>query len=335
MAARKVKTRAPRKNKRAELAGEQLTLDQAIPSCEAHLAAYIDSLSVERNASKHTIRSYNTDLEAYLSWCARNDVDPLKVTHRELRAYLGELDAARYARTTINRHLSSIRGFYQWLNVKGVISTDPASVLSGPKQNKHLPHVLRADDMKRLLAVHDDKDFMGKTREQTHEDMRDQAVLELLYACGARISEAAALCLQDIDLQAGLVKLFGKGRKERIVPLHNLCVKSLSRYISVARPQLLGNSASDRLFISSRGAPMSADSLRKMFKKTVRLAGLDDSLSPHDMRHTFATDLLDGQADLRSVQEMLGHASLSTTQVYTHLSPARLKQAHSQAHPRA
>ena len=310
--------------------------DAAAPSrIEALVDEYVETLRVERVASPHTIRSYRTDIEAYLRWCTRHDVDPLNGTHRQLRSYLGELDAARYARATINRHLSSLKGFYGWMSMRGLVAVDPSSVLSGPKLRRHLPHVLRGDEMDRLLAVHGPVDERGEAREQSLTDMRDQAILELLYACGARISEAASLRVGDIDFTARLVKLFGKGRKERIVPLHELCVGTLQTYLRDARPVLLGGKASDRLFISTRGNPMSADAMRKMFKATVRQAGLDDRLSPHDMRHTFATDLLDGEADLRSVQEMLGHASLSTTQIYTHLSAARLKEAHTQAHPRA
>lgn len=336
--ARAIKTRAPkRKREEAEKASSHVEADACIDSnrMKALLDSYIDSLAVERAASPHTIRSYKTDLDAFLRWCERRSVDPLATTHRKLRSYLGELDAAQYERTTVNRHLSSLKGFYAWLNVTGVIATDPAAVLSGPKQNRHLPHVLMQDEMDRLLCVHAPTDFMGHEREQTVTDMRDQAVLEFLYACGARISEAANLTLSDVDFSSGLVKLFGKGKKERIVPLHDLCTETLKRYLVESRPELLGEKTSEMFFISNTGKPMSADSMRKMFKRTVREAGLDDSLSPHDMRHSFATDLLAGDADLRSVQEMLGHASLSTTQIYTHLSTSRLKEEHGRAHPRA
>ncbi len=299
------------------------------------IEGYLNELSVEQGASQHTIRSYKTDLEAYLRWCKRVRIDPLSVTHKQLRSYLAEMDAARYARTTINRRLSSLRGFYAWLRLTGAIGADPASILTGPKQGRHLPHVLQAGEMERLLCVHGPIDEFGKPREQTLSDLRDQAILEFLYACGARISEAAGLRLADVDFTSKLVKVLGKGNKERIVPLHDLCIQTLRVYLEKARPELLAGKQTDRFFVSNRGNPMSADSMRKMFKETVRDAGLDDGLSPHDMRHTFATDLLDGDADLRSVQEMLGNASLSTTQIYTHLSPARLKDAHSQAHPRA
>ncbi len=297
---------------------------------------YVEYLVAERGYSEHTVRNYTADIDAFLRWCARHDVDPLDTTHRQLRAYLGEMDAAQYSRATVNRRLSSLRGFYRWMNLVGAMDADPAEALSGPKRGKHLPHVLKQAEMERLLSMHAPVDANGQPREQTPEDMRDQALLEFLYACGARISEAAALRVGDVDFESHLVKLFGKGRKERIVPLHDLCVDAMRRYAEVARPALLeGKTATDRFFISARGNPMTADTMRVRFKTLVRQAGLEGNVSPHDMRHTFATDLLDGNADLRSVQEMLGHASLSTTQVYTHLSTSRLKDAHHQAHPRA
>lgn len=298
------------------------------------LGRFGDSLYVEQNASDHTVRAYLTDLDAFMRWCDRNDIDAFAATHRQLRSYLGELDEARYARTSINRHLSSLRAFYRWLNITGQMDSDPASALSGPKQSRHLPHVIQPDEMVRLLRIHSAVDAAGNSRMQTPQDMRDQALLEFLYACGARISEASNLGVGDVDFSSRLVKVFGKGRKERIVPLHALCVDAMRLYVSEARPVLLDGKASEFFFISNRGSRMSTNSIRAMFKQTVRAAGLDERLSPHDMRHTFATDLLDGGADLRSVQEMLGHASLSTTQIYTHVSPSRLKQVHEQAHPR-
>lgn len=332
--ARNVKTRASRKRADVRAAVSQDALDDGRHA--ALLDGYLESLRYERGYSEHTIRNYRQDLEAYLRWCTRKDVDPLAATHRQLRAYLGEMDAARYARSTVNRRLSSLRGFYRWMNLVGVTDKDPAEALSGPKQGRHLPQVLKAAEMERFLSVHGPLDANGEVREQTPEDMRDQALFEFLYACGARISEAAGLTLADVDFNARLVKLFGKGRKERIVPLHDLCIDAMRAYLREARPQLIaGKPQTERFFVSNRGAPMSADAMRKRFKATVRAAGLDDRLSPHDMRHTFATDLLDGNADLRSVQEMLGHATLSTTQIYTHLSASRLKEAHHQAHPRA
>ena len=332
--AREVKTRASRGRTPSDGGEGAPAFDSN--EVNALVDGYVESLRVERGYSVHTLRNYRADLDAFLRWCSRRDVDPLATTHRELRAYLAEMDAARYARSTMNRRLSSIRGFYRWLNLEGILDSDPAEALDGPKQRRHLPHVLKKGDMQRLLSVHSAVDLEGEPREQTPQDVRDQALLEFLYACGARISEASSLTVSDVDFQERLVKLFGKGGKERIVPLHGLCIDAMDAYLKVARPQLLeGKPPTDRFFVSNTGKPMSADSMRAVFKATVRAAGLDDRFSPHDMRHTFATDLLDGNADLRSVQEMLGHASLSTTQVYTHLSVSRLKDIHHQAHPRA
>lgn len=322
--------------------------DEAIAKARFLVEDFCFELEAERNASTHTVRAYSQDLGAYVDWCARREIDPLSATHRDLRAFLADLDKARYERTTINRHLSSLRGFFRWLNVTGVIDADPASILQGPKQNKHLPHVIRPNDMVALLSVHSSAvrsaldgraahEALGIPSEQARNiavEMRDQAILEFLYACGARVSEASGLKLADVDFSQRQVKVFGKGGKERIIPLHELCIEAMKRYMHDARPVLLRDRASQYFFVSSRGNQMGTDAMRKMFKETVRAAGLDESLSPHDMRHTFATDLLDGGADLRSVQEMLGHASLSTTQIYTHLSPTRLKQVHKQAHPR-
>lgn len=307
--------------------------------CDARLVELVDGfcdvLRFERNASAHTVRAYRIDLDDFLRWSAREGIDPLTATHRQLRRYLGELDRAQYSRTTINRRLSALRGFYRWLNVTGKTDADPASVLQGPKQPKSLPHVIRAADMVKLLSVYGKRDAQGRPREQSHADMRNQALLEFLYACGARVSEASGLLEADVDLARAQVKVFGKGSKERIIPLHAMAVSSMRSYATVARPHLLKGRPCSFFFVSTRGNRMGTDAMRKMFKDALRAAGLDETLSPHDMRHTFATDLLDGGADLRSVQEMLGHASLSTTQIYTHLSADRLKTVHAQAHPRS
>lgn len=320
------------RSERAPSDGAAAGLD---PRMEEMVDAFCDSLRIERNASVHTVRAYRVDLMDFVRWSGREGVAPLSATHRQLRRYLGELDRAQYSRTTINRRLSALRGFYRWLNVTGATDMDPASVLQGPKQPKSLPHVIKPADMAKLLSVHGKRDAEGREREQSHVDMRNQALLEFLYACGARVSEASGLLEANVDFASGQVKVFGKGSKERIVPLHDMAVSSMRAYAIAARPHILKGRACDYFFVSTRGNRMGADAMRKMFKDALRSAGLDETLSPHDMRHTFATDLLDGGADLRSVQEMLGHASLSTTQIYTHLSAGRLKQVHAQAHPRS
>ncbi len=309
------------------------------PDADPGIASLVDSfceaLRVERNASAHTVRAYRVDLMDFARWSRREGVDPLAATHRQLRRYLGELDRAQYSRTTVNRRLSALRGFYRWLNVTGRSDTDPASLLQGPKQPKSLPHVIKPADMARLLSVYGKRDSRGRPREQSDSDMRNQALLEFLYACGARVSEASGLLVANVDFAEGQVKVLGKGSKERIVPLHDMALSSMRSYAASARLRLLNGRPCDRFFVSTRGNPMGPDAIRKMFKEALRRAGLDETLSPHDMRHTFATDMLEGGADLRSVQEMLGHASLSTTQIYTHVSPGRLKQVHAQAHPRS
>ena len=300
---------------------------------DEQVARFCDALRFERNASDHTVRAYRSDLSAYGAWAVARGLDPLHTTQRQVRSYMAAMDET-LARSTINRRLSSLRSFFRWLNVAEVVDENPASAVRGPKAPRHLPHVIKPADMERLLCVHGPCDASGNPRTQTAADMRDQAILEFLYATGARISEASGLTVDAVDYASGQVRLFGKGSKERIVPVHATALAAMRAYPGRARDEILSGRRCDRFFVTARG-PMSAAAMRAMFKQAVAVAGLDETLSPHAMRHSFATDVLDGGADLRSVQEMLGHASLSTTQIYTHLSTARLKEAHAQAHPRA
>lgn len=286
---------------------------------------FCNSLHIEKNASEHTSRNYKNDLESFALWAEREKLNPLKVTYRQLRGYLADMDSARYARSTINRRLSSLRSFFKWLDITDRASNNFASAMQGPKLRKHLPQVVRHDDMDRLIDVcHQEID----EAENKEIPIRDLAIIELMYATGARISEVASLKMKDVDFKLGQVKYFGKGQKERIVPVYPVAIAALSDYINVR------NSNSENVFIGARGGDMSADVIRKVFKNKCAKAGISNSVSPHTMRHTFASDVLDGGADLRSVQEMLGHASLSTTQIYTHLSAKKLKDVHTQAHPR-
>lgn len=308
-------------------AGDYMSASELVDGFCAHMR-------VERTASAHTIRAYRCDLESFFDWARRNDVDPLLVDHRGLRGYLSELDAAGYARSTINRRVSTLHGFYEWLVAEGHLQHDPSSSLSGPKMTRSLPRVIRPAEMERLLGVHADVDADGHPRNRTLEDVRDAALLELLYASGLRVAEASGLLLEDVDFRSGLVKVLGKRSKERIVPVHSAALRAMSLYVQEARPVFADGAAVPWFFLTRRGGRMSPDAIRKMFKSSVAAAGLDENLSPHSMRHSFATDVLGGGADLRSVQEMLGHASLSTTQIYTHVSPDRLKLVHKRAHPR-
>lgn len=299
------------------------------------LGSFLDSLKYERNFSEHTIRNYAVDVSDYLRWAKRNDIDPFTLSRRQARRYLGELDSAAYKRTTVNRRLSAVKAFFQWLRLTGVIEQDPFSGLSGPKCASRLPKAINPLDMERLLDVHANalEDLEPGTKEYAKE-VRDQALLELIYAAGLRISEASSLSVKNVDLDSGQVRVFGKGSKERIVPIHEQAIRYIDLYLKHGRWVLATSDSPNNLFLSPRGKAYSPDCIRRMFKQTLVEAGLDPTLSPHALRHSFATDVLVGGADLRSVQEMLGHSSLSTTQIYTHISAERLKDVHHQAHPR-
>ncbi len=281
-----------------------------------------------RGRAANTIKAYRGDLEAFCGWCSRQGVDPLEATHQDLRSYLGELSRAGYSPRTENRHLSAIRGVYGWMCAEGMATSDPAAALASPKQARKLPHTMTDDEVRALLATCDTS---------CAEGLRDRAFLEMLYATGARIAEVSALDVRDVDFRARQARLFGKGSKERIVPVYEVALDWLQRYLEEGRPELLVRAKvpTSALFVSTRGRRMSAAALRTVFERQVSSAGLDPTLTPHAMRHTYATELLGGGADMRSVQELLGHESLSTTQVYTHLSIERLKDAERLAHPRA
>lgn len=249
----------------------------------------------------------------------------------ELRGYLGDRQRLGDAPRTLAAHLSAIRSLYRWLNIEEIIDKDPAAALQSPKLPSTLPIVLSTSQLDLLFDAVDGS---------TPGGVRDGTMLELLIASGARISELARLCLNDFDRSHQALRLLGKGSKERIVPLYNKAFDSLDIYVRQARLTLLdkahcSQSDMNRLFISDRGRPMDAAALRRRFDLLVRKAGLPAGITPHTMRHTYATELLEGGADLRSVQELLGHSSLSTTQIYTHVSPERLRTAIHQAHPRA
>lgn len=299
---------------------EQDLLDEAIADWCAHLASV-------RRLSANTVRSYRQDLGSFSAWVRREGVAPLTLTHRELRGYLAELSRAGYAPTTVARRLSALRGLYRWMLREGRCPSAAVAAVASPKLSKTLPRTMSDSDADALIATCAGDDPV---------DLRDGAFLELLYATGARISEAAGLEVGSVDFARRQVTLFGKGSKERIVPLYERALDSLRAYLERGRPALLrAGRPTQALFLSTRGNPMTADALRARFERRVAEAGLDPSLTPHAMRHTFATELLSGGADLRSVQELLGHESLSTTQIYTHLSVDRLRDVALAAHPRA
>lgn len=291
--------------------------------------AYLAYLKDVRGLSAHTVRAYATDLNSFLLWCEREGVAPLASSRRTMRAYLSYLVASDYAERSVNRRISALRSFFGWIERSGEGSAQAVATLKSRKRSKELPKTMTDDEMQRLIESCD---------ASTPEGMRDRTLFELLYASGARISEAAGLKPSSIDFEQGQVRLFGKRSKERIVPLYDQALLSLAQYLREARPQLVAmrkaGAPADGLFVSSRGNNMSADALRRRFSEQKKVAGIKGDLTPHSVRHTFATELLSGGADLKAVQELLGHESLATTQIYTHLSIDRLKDATKQAHPR-
>lgn len=301
---------------------------------EGDLLAYVDDyiahIARYEGASPETVRAYTQHLEAYVRWCARCGVEGLSPTPRELRTYLSDFSAADYAPRTTSAHLSALRSFFRWLAEEGLVTSEVVSALSSPKLDKPLPHTLTLEQLERFMKAPDTS---------TPQGLRDAAMLELFIATGARISELASLDVSSIDLAGKSVRLFGKGSRERIVPLYDRACMACDHYLDNGRGELLRahaqTQAVTRFFISDRGKPMNAAALRYRFNALKTASGMPNDITPHAMRHTFATELLRGGADLRSVQELLGHVNLSTTQIYTHLTPDRLTTAVHRAHPRA
>jgi integrase/recombinase XerD len=230
------------------------------------------------------------------------------------------------APATLQRKIACLRSFYRHLRRDGILDHDPTSELRAPRSRQRLPKVLSRDEVARLLQ---------QPRGSSSGDVRDRALLETMYACGLRASEAIGLELSDVDLEAGILRARGKGSKERIVPIGTKAIESLNEYLDKARPRLVGDRDQPRLFVNLRGGGLSRQGLYKIVQGHARSAGLEHRMSPHTLRHTFATHLLAGGCDLRSLQEMLGHADIGTTQVYTHLSAERLRDVYFDAHPRA
>ncbi len=292
---------------------------------DTRVESFVRHLEVVRGLSPHTVRAYAADLGRYLEWADRTGVDPLDPTRRRLRAYLAEMELARYSRRTIARRLSAVRALFRYRVDVGLADTDPTSVLSAPPPKKRLPRVMSDDLVTALLVAPDPSQPTG---------VRDRVVLELLYASGMRVGELEALDVRDIDFAQGQVRVLGKGAKERLLPLHTHVLGLLRSYVHDTRPALASGDSGEALLLNARGGRLSADSVRRLMKRYLATVGGARSLSPHTVRHTFATHLLRNGADLRSVQELLGHVALSTTQLYTHLSRERLQQAHREAHPR-
>jgi integrase/recombinase XerC len=285
-----------------------------------HIADFLHHLERVKRVSPHTVRSYGADLEQFALFFGERGVGT--VTHQDLRQFLGHLVARRTARSSLARKLSAIRSWYRYLHREGVVAADPARLVATPRQEKRLPTVLTVDDALRLLQEPDTGAAAG---------LRDRAVLETLYSTGIRASELVGINHADVDRGERLVRVRGKGRKERIVPVGRKALDAIDAYRSAVR------SAPEEpaVFVNPSGKRLTVRSVQRIVERYRKKLGLARSASPHTLRHSYATHLLESGADLRSIQELLGHASLSTTQRYTHLNLDSLMEVYDQAHPRA
>lgn len=286
---------------------------------------FLDALWLEKGLSAHTRSAYASDLGHFNAWLHERGLE-LPVAGREaILDYLGWRMGQGYQARSTARFLSGARGFFRYLLREGLIAEDPTLLVELPKLGKPLPKSLSEQDVEALLATPDTGQALG---------MRDRTMLEVLYACGLRVSELVGLTLEQVNLRQGVVRVFGKGSKERLVPLGEEAIIWLERYLRQARAELLGGAPSDVLFPSRRGEQMTRQTFWHRIKVHAREAGISAALSPHTLRHAFATHLLNHGADLRVVQMLLGHSDLSTTQIYTHVARARLQELHARHHPR-
>lgn len=295
------------------------------------VAQFLRYLATERNASDLTIKAYREDLFGLIDWLEHEHQQPPAVdqlTPQDLRAFQAALQQADYARSTISRKLASMRSFYKFAQRQGMASSNPAKPLRNPRRQRKLPHVLSNAEMGRLLRTPPGGDPAG---------LRDRAILETMYSSGLRVSELVGLNDGDLDCEEQIVRVRGKGRKERISPLGSYAIRAIRRYQQVrtldASEAVKGPQAA--VFVNRFGKRLTTRSIGRMLEKHLAAAGLDSRTSPHTLRHSFATHLLDRGADIRSVQELLGHKSLVTTQIYTHVSAANLRAVYEKAHPRA
>lgn len=294
--------------------------------------AFMSYLQVERGASPRTVQSYRADLESYAGFSRGQGVEIAQADRSAVRRYLASLAYRGLSHATIARHFSTLRSFYRYLLREGVIASHPMTALTRPKLEKRLPSFLSADEVLELLEAP-----AGPQKDKRHEALalRDRAMFELLYASGVRVSELVAVDLGDVDLEGRRLRVWGKGSRERIALMGQPAAGAIALYLEAGRPLILGKDSGKALFLNSRGGRLSARHVRVAVLGQAQRIGLSKGVYPHMLRHSFATHLLEGGADLRSVQELLGHQNLGTTQIYTHVSQAQARQAYLEAHPRA
>lgn len=291
------------------------------------LMDYLHYLKVERGLSENTINSYGIDLKLFLEYLRENEIPSFKQVNKEVIVnYMQSEKNNNKANSSILRSVSSLRKFFQYLAQEKIIEKDPMLLIDTPKKKQHLPQVLTKEEVEKLLRSPNTGQVLG---------LRDRAMLELMYATGLRISEIINLKLEDLHLTMGTLQTLGKGHKERIVPVGDEAIKWVNRYLEEARPKLLKQKRSNYLFLNFHGNNLTRQGVWKNLKAEVRKAGIQKNITLHTLRHSFATHILENGADLRIVQELLGHADISTTQIYTHLSNKQLADIYNRAHPRA
>jgi len=289
---------------------------------QRYIEKFTNYLDVEKNSSPHTITNYTVDLEAFAVFLADRDIS--SVDHLFLRRFLADMRAKNYAKRTIARKLASLRTFFKFLYREGHIKINPITAVSTPKLDKRLPVVL---DEKKVTALINAPDTMVPA------GLRDKAILETLYSTGIRVSELVGLDDDDVDHISGIIKVLGKGRKERLTPIGDMASRAIRNYVESKSERSVKDKRA--VFLNKSGRRLTDRSVRRIVDKYIKLASIQEHISPHSLRHSFATHLLDRGADLRSVQELLGHMNLSTTQIYTHVTMERLREAYDKAHPRA
>jgi len=289
---------------------------------QRYVDKFINYLRVERNASEHTIANYRADLEMFGAFLGERGLEG--VDHLAIRRFLAELRSRNYSKRTVARKLASLRSLFRFLFREGLIKNNPITAVMTPKLDKKLPVFLDVDKVKTLLECPPADDVSG---------MRDRALLETLYSTGMRVSELVGLDTDDIDFISGVVKVFGKGKKERIVPIGEPALDAIRKYVDKRAAAKVRDK--DAVFLNKSGRRLTDRSVRRVIDKHIKACSIAEKISPHSLRHSFATHLLYRGADLRSVQELLGHMNLSTTQIYTHVTMDRLKAVYDRAHPRA
>lgn len=285
---------------------------------------FLDYLFIECGLAGTTVTAYQRDLAEFWACIKANGVEPADLCIQDVQTHLIELQR-RLSVSSIARHLASIKVFLRYLHAERILPRDVASLIESPKRWRTIPNVVRYEQVEAMLMAPDPADDLY---------LRDRSLLELLYATGIRATEAVDLTVAQVNLKLGYLRCMGKGRKERIVPIGQPAIQALDRYVEILRPRLLGERFDTALFLSRTGRPLDRTNVWRLVRKYAQLAGLSQHVSPHTLRHCFATHLLAGGADLRIVQELLGHVDVTTTQIYTHVDEARLQQVHRRCHPR-